>query len=333
MKNEPKTPNSNRGFDAQNLCTCPYYRPLRLSGLTASVDSVRMKYSYSRKSYDHERSESMDTMDQLLRDLTSIPLFMEHLFDIQHMQSNFRIGNYAHTIVYDLPDGNSFAVMIGRYSYDSGDKQMACEAVLDFNPNKVNSAAFKRIMGILAARATSVTVHRFDLAIDFPILRDTVQLVQRPGSTYSKYVGADGAVTEYNGNRSQHSAVKLYDKAKELGMETPMTRLEITISREKFKTVHQLIPDIQSCAPLELSLCLDDLPFEVQAVIIHPDLYDRLKASTSRNTWAKYKKLIQGYGGTMFTIPDDQLDQIDKYVRDYIATLPNAHMSDPDTQS
>lgn len=327
MKTDPQTPNSNRGFDAQKLCTCPYYRPLRLSGLTASIDSVRMKYSYSRKSYDQERSESVNTIDAVLRDLTSTGLYMERLFDIHHMQSNFRIGNYAHTVVYDLADGNSFAVMVGRYSYDSGDKQMACEAVVDFNPNKVTPRAWKRVLGILASRANSVTVHRFDLAMDFPVLRDTLQLVQRPGSTYSKYVGTDGAITEYNGNRSQHSAVKLYDKAKELDLDAPMTRLEITISREKFKNVHQLIPSIQSLAPLELSLCLDELPFEVQAVIIHPDLYERLRASTSRNTWAKYKKLIQSYGGAMFTIPEDQLDQIDKYVREYIAILPNAHMS------
>lgn len=286
-----------------------------------------MKCTYRRKTYDHERSESIDTIDALLRELTSTGLFMEHLFDIHYMQSNFRIGNYAHTVVYNLADGNSFAVMVGRYSYDSGDKQTACEAVIDFNPNKVDSRAWKRVLGILASKADSVTVHRFDLAMDFPILRDALQLVQRPGSTYSKYVGTDGAITEYSGNRSQHSAVKLYDKAKELGSDTPMTRLEITISRQKFKSVRQLIPSIQSLAPLELSLILDDLPFEVQAVIIHPDLYERLKASTSRNTWAKYKKLIQGYGGTMFTIPADQLDQIDKYVREYIATLPNAHMS------
>lgn len=326
MSAPAKTPISNRGFDAQILGTVSYYNPLFLNGLTASVDSVRMKYTYSKSSYDFEKNERINVLDDLLCQLNSDRLFMEGLFDIHHMQSNYRIGNYAHTMTYDLSDGNSFAVMVGRYSYESSDKQIAAEAVIDFNPNKIDPRVWKQITGILSSRAHSVTVQRFDLALDFPVQRGMLQLVQRPGSTYSRFVSEEGAITEYTGKRSHHAAVKLYDKSAELGLDTPLTRLEITISKDKYKTVRSLIPTIQSCAPLELSLCLNDLPFEVQAVIIHPDLYERLKASASRNTWAKYKKLIQDYDGTMFTIPDDQLDQIDRYIREYIATLPMSHM-------
>lgn len=326
MSAPAQTPISNRGFDAQILGTVPYYNPLYLNGVIASVDSVRMKYTYSKSSYDFEKNERNDTMDALLCELNSDRLFMEGLFDIHHMQSNFRIGNYAHTMMYDLSDGNSFAVMVGRYSCESSDKQIAAEAVIDFNPNKIEPRAWKQITGILSSRAQSATVQRFDLALDFPVQRSMLQLVQRPGSTYSKFVSEKGAITEYTGKRSHHAAVKLYDKSADLGLDTPLTRLEITISKDKYKTVRSLIPMIQSCAPLELSLCLNELPFEVQAVIIHPDLYERLKGSTSHNTWAKYKKLIQNYDGTMFTIPEDQLDQIDRYVREYVATLPTVHM-------
>ena len=127
-----------------------------------------------------------------------------------------------------------------------------------------------------------------------------------------------------------HAAVKLYDKGAELQLPTPCTRLEITIERSRFKTLQQLMPDIISLAPLELSLAFDELPPVVQAVIIHPDLYERMRQSVSRNTWAKHKSLLVSYksgdSGFFFTLPEDQITQIESYVRSYIAGLPSAHL-------
>lgn len=326
MLNQALTPISNRGFDAQNLSTVPYWNPLSLPDCTVSIDGCRIKCTYSRTSYDYERSEQIDTLTALLNDLTSTGLWMENLYDIRHREVNFRIGCYAHTVSYVLPDGNSFAVLVGRYSYDNSDKQVAYEAVIDFNPNKVKPRAWKRILGILAGRAKDVVVQRFDLAIDFCIQRDVLSLVRRGGSGYQKFVDERGVITEYTGKRSHHAAIKLYDKAAELGLPYPLTRLEITIEYSRFKGVKALMPTIVSSAPLDLSLCFDELPFPVKAVLLHPDLYDVLKQSVTGNTWRKYKPLIENYGQVDFVLPCDVLVEIDKYVLRYVAELPKAHL-------
>lgn len=325
-----QTPISNRGLPAQKLCTPPYYHPLHLAGVTASIDNVRMKFVYAKSAYNFITNERIDSIEALCEELTSIPLYMEGVLDPTHSSSNFRVGNYAHTITYKLADGKSFAVLIGRYDYKEAKNQIAAEAVIDFNPNKVPAKAWKRITGILAARAISAHVVRFDLAFDFPIQRSTLQLVQRPGSQYHLLSDEQHVVTEYTGQRSHHAAVKLYDKGAELQLPTPCTRLEITIERSRFKTLHQLMPDIICLAPLELSLAFDELPPIVQAIIIYPDLYERMHRSVSRNTWAKYKSLLEAYNpgksGFFFTLPDDQIVQIERYVRTYIAELPTAHV-------
>lgn len=330
MSEPVQTPISNRGFPVQFLDTPPYYNPFRLAGVTASVDSVRMKYVFPNSTYDFTTNERITTIEKLLDELTSVTLFMEGNLDPQHTQSNFKLGNYAHVVKYKLADDNSFAVMVGRYDCKSSSRQVASEAVIDFNPNKIPAKAWQRITGILAARAVEKQVLRFDLALDFPILRNNLELVQRPGSVYSRFVDPRNAMTEYTGERSHHAAVKLYDKAAELGLPTPCTRLEITIENSKFKSLQQLIPDMISLAPLELSLDFDALPPLVQAIILHPDLYDRMRRSVSRHTWAKYKSVLDSYrscdSGFFFTLPDDQIAQIERYVRTYVAELPTAHL-------
>ena len=330
MSAATQTPISNRGLPAQFLCTPPYYRPLVLDGVTASVDNVRIKFVYSRSCYDFSANQRVDTIGDLLEQLTSVQLFMEGEVDFRHTHSNFRVGNYAHTITYRMADDRSFAVMVGRYDYKESNRQIAAEAILDFNPNKIPARVWARISGILAARATKSDVQRFDLALDFPVLRSILELVQRPGSKYQLLSDPNYIKTEYTGERSHHAAVKLYDKAAELNLPMPLTRLEITIERSKFKSLPSLMPDIISHAPLALSLEFDTLPPIVQAIIIHPDLYERMMQSVSRNTWAKYKKILDNYQGEecgfFYTLPAEQLAQIERYVRTYIAELPKAHL-------
>ena len=330
MSATAQTPISNRGLPAHFLCTPPYYNPLYLDGVTSSIDNVRMKYTYPNTTYNFDTGDRMDTIDELLQELTSVVLYMEGNLDPQYNKSYFKIGNYAHTITYKLTEGRSFAVLVGRFDYKEAHQQIAAEAVIDFNPNKIPSFVWMRITGILAARAVRIAVQRFDLALDFPILRNNLELVQRPGSSYSRLIDKNHIVTEYTGERSHHAAVKLYDKQAELQLPMPCTRLEITIEKSKFKSLSQLMPEIISHAPLELSLAFDDLPAIVQVVILHPDLYDRMSRSVHRNTWAKYKGLLEAYrvgdNGFFFTLPEDQILQIEKYVRSYIAKLPTAHM-------
>ena len=326
MAKNGSTPISNRGFGSQNL-RIPYFNPLSLPDLTASVDGVRIKYTYSKSIYNYESRSSSDTLTALLNELTSVALFAEFPMNVLHREVNFRIGCYAHTLSYELPDANSFAVLIGRYTYETSVKGIACEAVIDFNPNKTMGRGLKRILGILSSLAVDVSVQRFDLALDFFIQRDTLTLVRRGGSGYQRFVDDKGIITEYTGKRSHHSAIKLYDKGAEVGLPCPVTRLEITIEWSKFSSVIPLMPTILSSAPLDFNLCFDQLPFPVKAVLIHPDLYDILKKSVSPNTWTKYKGLFNDYGAVNFTVPDETLKKIDDYVCKYITELPSVHLS------
>lgn len=326
MSKNGSTPNSNRGFDAQNS-SITYYNPLSLPDMTASIDGVRIKYTYRKSIYNHEQHEASDILITLLNQLTSESLYCEFPMDVRHKEINFRIGCYAHTLVYSLPDGTSFAVLIGRYTYETLEKGIASEAVIDFNPNKTMGRGLKRILGILASIASTVVVQRFDLAMDFPIQRDTLSLVRRGGSGYQKFIDNNGMVTEYTGMRSHHSAIKLYDKGAEVGLTYPLTRLEITIDWAKFCSVIPLMPTILSSAPLEFNLGFNDLPFPVKAVLIHPDLYEILKASVTGNTWRRYRDVFQDYGTANFTVPCETLKQVDDYVCKYISGLLNIHMA------
>ena len=326
MAKNGSTPISNRGFDAQFL-SITYYNPLSLPDMTASIDGVRIKYTYDKTTYNHERHEVVDTLSALLNELTSESLYCEFPMDVRHKEVNFRIGCYAHTLVYELPDGNSFAVLIGRYTYETSEKGIAGEVVIDFNPNKTMGRGLKRILGILASCALTVAVQRFDLAMDFPIQRDTLSLVRRGGSGYQKFVDDKGVITEYTGKRSHHSAIKLYDKGAEMGLPYPLTRLEITIDLAKFCSVIPLMPTILSSDPLEFNLGFDDLPFPVKAVLIHPDLYDILKTSVTGNTWRKYRDVFQDYGTVNFTVPTETLKQVDDYICTYISQLTKLHLT------
>lgn len=320
--NMPITPISNRGFDAQFLGTIPYYKPLVLDDVIVSIDSLRIKFSYRKSGYDFDKCQRIDTLDYLLHELNSDSLFMEGLFDITiSPEHGFRIGNYKRTITYSLDDGSSFAVLVGRYSFNSSVKMVEPEAIMDYNPNKVKYAAWQRIFDILRIRAQKIAIQRFDLAIDVPIVRHHLCLEQRPGSGYEKFVSRAGAVTEYTGERSHHAAIKLYDKGADLGLDIICTRLEITIDPAKFKGIKPLLPVITSSAPVELSMDFHNFPFEVKAVILHPDLYGILKDSISRNTFQKHKQMIVEYGQTFFTLDDADYSQIDSYLHTYLITL------------
>lgn len=330
MKNQPKTPISNRGFDAQFLSIAPYSNPLFLDGVIASIDSLRVKFTYRQTYNDLVTNERHDTLVYILDQLTDTSRWLLGEYDVKVKESKFRIGNYAYTAHFELKDGNSFAVLIGRYvapkdavgyAYNKVSGYVY-DAVIDFNPNKVPERVWRDTLGILSAYALSSAVQRFDLALDFPLARNDLQLVQRPGSGYQCFIDTKGVKTEYTGKRQQHSAIKLYDKAADLGLpEVACSRCELTLVPGKYESVKDVFPKITSMAPVELSMGFSELPFQVQAVILHPDLYDILKATSSPNTFRKYDKQIRAYGQTYLELPDDHAQQIDSYVQQYLSTI------------
>ena len=105
-------------------------------------------------------------------------------------------------------------MLFGRYCYDSSCKQIAPEAVFDFNPNKVPLEILQQVIARLRGPALIVELVRFDIAFDSPCKREAVTLVQDQRRSYRLF-REKGAITEYQGARSSHGSLKLYDKTKE----------------------------------------------------------------------------------------------------------------------
>ncbi len=103
---------------------------------------------------------------------------------------------------------------------------------LDANPNKVgDNVNFEMIRSFLVrnSRGGICKIPRFDLAIDLPVDRSQCFLVKdrrlyierRHGVEFTQYLGAKS---------SQVGRVKLYNKAAEAKLATPLTRLELTLA-------------------------------------------------------------------------------------------------------
>lgn len=331
QKKTGSTPISNRGSDSQILRFVPHTAPRILEGFVASVDSLRLKFVYSKTSYDYNSGVRFDTVCDILQRLDSVAFWAENHFETEVNRSNFKIGKYEITMTFTLENGSSFTVLAGRYCFDNAVRLVASEIVLDVNPNKVPADQWQKVARILYAKAHSVTLQRFDLALDFPVARDRLHMLPRGSSKYQKFEQY-GVVTEYLGERSNHAAVKLYDKAAEIRVsrsevpEFDCTRLEITIEPKKYKGLSSLLPEIYSDLPLQLSCDFDALDFTAKALILHPDLAPVLRQSVSPNTWTKYRKYLQAARSDALTLDDAAVHAVDDYVRQILTQYTTAGM-------
>lgn len=319
-----QTPISNRGLDGSFSTIAPYDRPLVLPDVTVSIDNFRLKFVYSQTAYDFKAKKCYDTLDRLMQRLTSDSLFLSAHLDIFTSQSSFRIGHYLHTVTYKVDSETSFTVLVGRYCYDSSVKRLAPEAILDLNPNKVPVEKWKCIYGILCRSIVQpVSVQRFDLALDFRVPRDSLALQRRDGSKWSSVISSDGkAVTEYTGERSSHGAVKLYNKAEELGYPGDLTRLEFTLDPNRFKGLLAAFPTIRYTRPVQLDFDFSSLSFPVQAVLLHPDLLPVYQNSVERHAFAKFKKELAAVptnSSPFFMLPEAECSAVDSFVKDRLA--------------
>ena len=95
------------------------------------------------------------------------------------------------------------------------------------------------------------------MAIDIPVARSRLRLVKDQRKyTLMKYSNEN--MTEYLGVRSSHGQVKLYNKALERGLESDLTRLEITVDYERrswgeFRRLFPVVLDNGSQLPDDLN--------------------------------------------------------------------------------
>lgn len=286
-----------------------------------SIDNVRMKFSYKYKNYDFEKGQAVESINLHSRVIDQ--LFFDDCDTQWYYCDFFKIGNYNRTCTISGIDPFSgewsCAVMIGRYTFDSSCKQVAPEIVLDFNPNKVPAYMSTRIIQLLRDGAVGVSISRFDVAFDFPIPRDHITLISNERQSYKQFRESQKGVTEYQGERSNHNAMKLYDKTRESSLPVPVTRCEITISGDYNKSIQPLFPNLVVLGDLQMDMGFADLPFPVVACLLHPDLIPILKQSSDRKTWKKHKDLIATHGQRNLT-PGNWND-VDRHIQSQLLRL------------
>lgn len=155
-----------------------------------------------------------------------------------------RIGSYRFMWVFDYSDGvdggycihkddgviedgsKGVVIKIGYGVISKGGKSNN-KGFVEFNPNKceVNGRKF---LDYLFDVGCMFVLKRFDLAIDYAIDRNLVRVL-RDRRTYEYVISSKGGATEYLGTRNSPGRVKVYDKAGEQGLETYLTRVELTV--------------------------------------------------------------------------------------------------------
>ncbi len=133
----------------------------------------------------------------------------------------------------------SIHISFGKYGdYDRTTHAFASFPMLrlEVNPNKhAKEPVFKDVLHWIKENCTSGELKKFDYAIDVPYPIETIKIYKsrkEPGL----YKG-----TIYRGQRSQHGFLKIYDKAKETGQETCLTRIEYTLDANKSPSLDDIV--------------------------------------------------------------------------------------------
>lgn len=287
----------------------PYNLFLDTDLCRVSVDNIRLKFTYKYNNFDFDKRRTVASVDAISALLDR--QWFTGLDIVWNRRDFFSIGAYCRTCVISGNDF-SFAVMVGRYCYDNSVKLVAPEALMDFNPNKVPMDVITRVVELLRGSALSCNVQRYDVAFDFALPRDEIRLVENKAKRYELY--RDGtAITEYQGARSTHGALKLYDKTKECGLTEPVTRCELTVDGGRGQSLSSVFPELYRYGASQLDLCFSELPFEVQACILHPEMVELLRSSCNRHTFRKYMDIMRSWG--KITLAPDNWPEIDRFVR------------------
>lgn len=277
-----------------------YFRPLKFDTYTLSIDNVVCDY------YLHPLQR-----ESFLRVLEK--LSMEYCCEVTHWDS-LRMGSYKLQFSVALPDGNSFWVGVGLNTT----KTYYGRIRLEFNPNKVAGYdCFRKLLGCLNNSSSPVytSILRYDLAVDFPVLRSNAFLVKDQRIKRTIDDGSENR-TEYLGPRSKPGSVKLYNKQIESKLGHPLTRLELTLDPETpYDDVNW--PKVYFVRDLQLAfdeLKLNDTDRFILGALLQG--YGSL-SQLGRKTREKLSKVMENYVD-FFRLPWDAYEKIRAQVRDFI---------------
>jgi hypothetical protein len=191
----------------------------------------------------------------------------------------------------------------GKYRYmyriESGESSITCGLFLvdgtgkttdwgfiEFNPQKV----LRRDVAKLWQCIEKPECVRWDLAVDYNRPRSQFALLKGQ-SSYELYCGKDSSVTEYRGQRNHAGRVKLYDKARELGLPDGQhrTRVELTIEPGGFSWPKVLYLDTAILSDKVKA----EASFALCAIAHGATIEDLLSSLDNRQTRYRWRKRIE----------------------------------------
>ena len=167
------------------------------------------------------------SVDDVQRYLNSVQLDVRFRY-----REMFGVSAYRHNFTVECDNGHTFWIGMCVNSEKNTNKFRTC--TIEFNPCKVGEelTLISHYLKLVSLSKLNPEVVRFDLAIDIPVDRDRCYLI-KDKRTYQEYRNSNADLTQYLGHRSSGGFVKLYNKAKELGLsDYGLTRLELTIDYE-----------------------------------------------------------------------------------------------------
>lgn len=191
-----------------------YYKSIQENNTTYSCDSVVIDgvVEYLMSEYLMEK----------------ISGFKINNVEVDYFQS-WKIGNFHHLWTFRFDSGCSCTL---QWDLNNGNKHND-KIRLDYNPNKCNSDRdFVLFHNLIVSNCRNLYLKRWDLAIDYAVERENCFLI-KDQRKYSEVSLSKSDKTQYLGCRSQDGFVKLYNKQIESKLDSPLTRLELTLGGSK----------------------------------------------------------------------------------------------------
>lgn len=312
------------------------------NGYTHSVDNLVIVYEINpvyQKSY---LDMLIDSIHNLRDSYNGLINYWERL-NVSACSKYSWYCNHIH-----LDDG----IYISLGHYQEGVKEKGLYVIfpllkLEVNPNKhFDKPVFKDLQNIINRFCLSGSLKKYDYAIDIPCKLNDIQVFntrKEPGL----YKG-----TRYFGQRNKDGYVKIYDKTKESGLDSPLTRVEHTFDMVKhtkgksFTNFHilqssqdekQEDSDLSKNDKLIIGLCMRLSANNLEFEDLLTGLDKRKKRKIYNNLFGNFKeisfnqelhdKLLNQVMDKFNVVPDVQEENPESTSGEEFATLPEDYKS------
>lgn len=213
-----------------------YYKSITLNdNIIMSCDMLRLSFSLS--------IDKINNFNKFIM-----------LYDLRH--TNIDINCYRSNTLFNftnlyqiknISDKTSFALGLGFNSAKSKEKTTC---FIEFNPNKtLTNNLVTPFLEYIKDKCNFIDVVRYDIAFDIPLNRELFNLV-KDRRKYKKIYSLElnnkdlSDFTEYLGQRQNNGYVKLYNKQIESDLNSPLTRLEITLDKLEYENLQKEMPQL-----------------------------------------------------------------------------------------